>query len=141
MEFGEIIFLNEIQNINHSDLPKVIRVIGYLNYIDFKSNVFQISYKNSTLLIDGKLILLSHEMNQLISFIGKLECVSIVDVMDILISIHSPLTLNEIIELYPPKSIIILRATLVIPSSQNLDLHVYEKAVLKRREFLKQYKE
>ena len=141
MEFGEIIFLSEIKDINHSDLPKVIRVIGYLNYIDSKSNVFQISYNNSTLLIDGKLVLLSHEMDQLISFIGKLECVSVVDVMDILISIHSPLSFNEIMKLYPSKSVMILRASLVISSSQSLDVGLYERAVLKRREFLKQYKE
>lgn len=141
MDSGDIILLSEIQSINRLELPKVVRVMGYVNYIDFNFNIFQINYNNSTLLVDGKMISISNNMNKLISFIGKLEHVSVVDFMDILNSLHSPLSFNDILDLYPSKFITILRANLLVTSSQSLDVHLYEKAVLKRREFLKQFKE
>ena len=140
---AEIVLLKEIPFIEESKLPKAIRVLGNMRYVNFNKNICQIESHSETLLVDLRNILIpvNTVCDQLISFIGILTSININEIMDILKLLHDTENRAQINEMYPLKTVRVLVASLIIPSSTSLDINLYEKTLIKRRHFLQTMKE
>ena len=155
-QHGDIILIEEAeQQIN---LPKVIRITGVVEYINYHLNLCLICDNNSRLLIDIEIVdLLAHSLGNIVTIIGELKEESsqliLYNYNQLLLqspfsnesSIYNPTTnvtsdsqhiLNYILSNNP--TIKILYAQIVVNTTQVVNMDTYHTVIKKRREFLLQ---
>ena len=154
-QHGEVILIEEAeQQIN---LPKVIRITGVVEYINYHLNLCLICDNNSRLLINIEIVdLHAHSLGNIVTIIGELKEESsqliLYNYKQLLLqspfsnesSIYNPTTnvtsdSQFLIEYLSHKPTIkILYAQIVVNTTQLVNMDTYHTVIKKRREFLLQ---